>query len=82
MAPIVPSDSMNAKNDSGDGVRPQPAPDFTADELEQIIANAIKAADFPAVIAAIKYLAIVDPDRAEAVLATIDLGLAIGRSRD
>lgn len=41
--------------------------EFTAEQIMQGISAAIKAHDFPAVIALIKMLAIVDPQQAELV---------------
>lgn len=54
--------------------------DFTADELETIIVNALKARDLVAVVTAIKLLVVKDPVRAEAVYDTIELGLALAPS--
>lgn len=59
-----------------------PLPDFTADQLEGGIRNAIAARDFKAVEEFLTLLAVKDPHRAQLVYDTLKLGVAIGRERD
>jgi hypothetical protein len=51
--------------------------DFTADEITEAIASAIKACDFPAVEALLRRLAVTDPAQAQRVYDTIQAGLAV-----
>lgn len=54
-----------------------PTQDFTVDQLTQIVANAIAAHDVEAVDIAIRLMAVLDPNRAQEVLDTIEFGLAL-----
>jgi len=56
------------------------SPAYTAEELTEGIASALQARDLPAAVALLKMLACTDPVQAQAVLDTIELGLAINRS--
>lgn len=47
--------------------------DFTPDQIEGAIAEAIRDRDFPAVVSLLKLLAVRAPDRAQAVLDTIEM---------
>ena len=51
-----------------------------ADTLMKVIADAMKARDFEAVVAGIKILATVDPQMAQDVYDTIQAGIMIGRA--
>ena len=53
------------------------ATEWNPEVLTRIIHEAMKARDFPAVVAALKVLAVTDPAQAQAVLDTIELGLAL-----
>ena len=53
------------------------AAEWNPEVLTRIIHEALKARDFPAVVAALKVLAVIDPVQAQAVLDTITLGLAL-----
>jgi hypothetical protein len=55
---------------------------WDAATLTKIIDEALQARDFPAVIAALKVLAVTDPVQAQAVLDTINLGLLIAGASD
>ncbi|MDX3661273.1 hypothetical protein PV646_28545 [Streptomyces sp. ID05-26A] len=59
----------------------EPAPEHTADQLEGGIVNALQAANFQAVNDFLLLLALKDPQRAQLVLDTIKVGLAIGGER-
>ena len=54
--------------------------EWDADTLMKVIADAMKARDFEAVIAGIKILATVDPGKAQDVYDTIQAGIMIGRA--
>jgi hypothetical protein len=47
----------------------------TAGELTEGIARALKARDMPAVVALLKWLAVIDPVQAQLVYDTIKLGM-------
>lgn len=53
----------------------------TADQLEEAIANALKAGDIPAVGTLLKSLALLDAPRAENMLGLLRLGVEIGRTK-
>jgi hypothetical protein len=53
------------------------AAEWDPEVLTRIIHEAMKARDFPAVVAALKVLAVTDPVQAQAVLDAIHLGLAL-----
>lgn len=55
---------------------------LTPQRCEEIIAKAIELRDFESAVTMLKILAVKDPYRAEAVMATINLGLEIARQRD
>ncbi len=56
--------------------------EYTATQIEDGIAEAVKARDFPAVVSLLKMLAIRDPHRAEfvyeAMMAVLDAGKSAG----
>ena len=54
--------------------------EWDADTLMKVIADAMKARDFEAVVAGIKILATVDPQMAQDVYDTIQAGIMIGRA--
>lgn len=56
-------------------------PEYTADQLTEGIANALHAKNFQAVHDFLLALAFKDPHRAQLVLDTINVGLAIGSER-
>ena len=49
--------------------------EWNAGVLTKIIAEALAARDFPAVVAALRVLALTDPAQAQAVYDTIQLGI-------
>lgn len=53
--------------------------EWTAEQIEDAVGRAIANHDFEAVVPLVKLLATKDPHRAELVLETIQLGIAIGR---
>lgn len=53
------------------------AAEWNPEVLTRIIHEAMKARDFPAVVAALKVLAVTDPVQAQAVYDTIEIGLQI-----
>jgi hypothetical protein len=52
---------------------------WTAEQLTQGVANALKARNFEAVHDFIRLLVVVDPRQAEAVWETLQLGIALGK---
>lgn len=56
------------------------ADEYTADQIEQGIASAIKAHDFPAVVSLLKMLAVRDPRRAEVVYEAMKAVLPSGNA--
>lgn len=56
------------------------APEYTPDQLIDGIARAIKATDWDGVTGLLRRLAVIAPDRAQAVLDTIDLGVTLSRA--
>lgn len=52
---------------------------LTPDVLEQIISAALKEQDIEGVVAALELLAVRDPDRAEAIYATIQVAIDAAR---
>ena len=53
---------------------------YTAEQITQGIAEAIKARDFPAVVSLLKMLAVRDPRQAEVVYESMMAGLDAGES--
>jgi len=56
--------------------------EWDAATLVKIVNEALKARDFPAVMAALKVLAVTDPVKAQQVHDTIQAGLAIAAAGD
>lgn len=54
--------------------------EWDADTLVKVIGEALKERDFEAVIAGVKVLATVDPQKAQDVYDTIQAGLMIGKA--
>ncbi len=54
-------------------------PEFTPGQIEASIARAIRQREFEVVPSLIKLLAVQAPDRAQAVLDTLDAGLSMAR---
>jgi hypothetical protein len=56
--------------------------DFTADEIADAVAKAIHDHEFTVIPGLIRLLALNDPQRAQDILDTIELGLAIGAAHE
>lgn len=54
---------------------------FTSDDIEAGIVKALKAGDLDAVAALVRALVTLDPDRAQQVFDTLELGVALARRR-
>lgn len=54
---------------------------YSDEQLEAGIVNALKAGDTEAAIDILEVLAVQNPDRARAVLATLELGVRLGQSK-
>jgi hypothetical protein len=50
---------------------------YTADQITEAIALAVRAHDMPAVVSLLKRLAVTDPVQAQAVYDTLKLGLEV-----
>lgn len=56
--------------------------EYTPEQLTEAIAAAIRDRDFPVIPYLVTLLAVKDPEAAQQVLDTIEVGLETGRARD